>query len=69
MITAIITRIDDTANAAVIDASVPDIYNASISNGSVNVSPLVFDNALTAPNSPNALAVQRIIPYISAHLI
>ena len=62
--TAIITSIEDAANAAVIEFSVPDIYNASISRGSVNVSPLVFDNAFTAPNSPSALDVQRIIPYI-----
>ena len=67
--TAIITSIDDTANAAVIDESVPDIYSASISRGSVNVSPLVFDNAFTAPNSPSALDVHNIIPYISDHFI
>jgi hypothetical protein len=53
---------EETANAAVIDVSDPDIYNASISNGRVKVSPLVFDNALTAPNSPSALAVHKIIP-------
>ena len=35
----------------------------------MNVSPLVFDNALTAPNSPNALDVHRIIPYINDHFI
>ena len=62
MISAMITRMDDTANAAVIEVSVPDIYSASISSGSVNVSPLVLESALTAPNSPNALAVQRMIP-------
>ena len=60
--TAISTKIDDTANAAVIDVSVPDMYKASISSGSVKVSPLVFDNALTAPNSPSARAVQRMMP-------
>lgn len=62
MITARITKSEDTANAAVTDCSVPDIYNASISSGSVKVSPLVFDRALTAPNSPNALDVQRMTP-------
>lgn len=43
MINAIINSIDDTANADVIELSVPDIYKASISSGSVNVSPLVFE--------------------------
>lgn len=52
MINAIINSIDDTANADVIELSVPDIYKASISSGSVNVSPLVFESAFTAPNSP-----------------
>ena len=60
MINAIINSIDDTANADVIEQSVPDIYKASISSGSVNVSPLVFDKAFTAPNSPNALAVHKL---------
>ena len=69
IISAIITSIDDTANADVIELSVPDIYSASISSGSVNVSPLVFDQAFTAPNSPSALAVQSMIPYISPHFI
>ena len=50
------------ANADVIELSVPDIYKASISSGSVNVSPLVFESAFTAPNSPRALAVQSMIP-------
>ena len=50
------------ANADVIELSVPDIYKASISSGSVNVSPLVFESAFTAPNSPSALAVQSMIP-------
>ncbi len=36
MINAIINSIDDTANADVIELSVPDIYKASISSGSVN---------------------------------
>ena len=62
--TAIITSIDDTANAAVIDESVPDIYRASISRGSVNVSPLVFDNAFTAPNSPHFFLPYRQDPSI-----
>lgn len=57
MINAIINNIDDTANADVIELSVPDIYKASISSGSVNVSPLVFESAFTAPNSP------RLSPY------
>ena len=55
-ITARITRIDETANAAVIESAEPDRYRASISSGSVKVSPLVFERALTAPNSPSALA-------------
>lgn len=59
---AISTNIDDTANAAVIEVSVPDMYKASISRGKVNVSPLVLDSALTAPNSQSARAVQRMIP-------
>lgn len=62
MINAIINSIDDTANADVIELSVPDIYKASVSSGSVNVSPLVFESAFTAPNSPSALAVQSMIP-------
>ena len=57
-----ITRIEDTANAAVIEVFVPDIYRASISSGRVNVSPLVFESAFTAPNSPSARAVQRMMP-------
>ena len=60
--TAINTKTDDTAKAAVIDDVVPDIYKASISNGKVNVSPLVLESALTAPNSPNALALHKMIP-------
>jgi hypothetical protein len=60
--TAISTSIDDTAKAEVIDVSVPDIYSASISSGSVKVSPLVFESAFTAPNSPSARAVHNIIP-------
>ena len=59
---AISTNMDDTANAAVMEVSVPDMYKASISRGRVNVSPLVLDSALTAPNSPSARAVQRMIP-------
>ena len=62
MTIAIITSSDDTANDAVTDVSVPDIYNASISSGRVKVSPLVFDKAFTAPNSPSALAAHKIIP-------
>ena len=69
MMTAMITSMDDTANAAVMDSSVPDMYSASISSGSVNVPPLVLDSAFTAPNSPSALAVQRMIPYMSPHFI
>lgn len=61
-ITAIMTRMEDTANAEVMEVSVPDIYKASISSGRVNVCPLVFDSALTAPNSPNARAVHKMIP-------
>ena len=57
-----ITSTDDTANAAVIESADPDKYNASISSGQVKVSPRVLDNAFTAPNSPSARAVQRIIP-------
>ena len=53
---------DDTAKAAVIADDVPDIYKASISNGKVNVSPLVLESALTAPNSPNTLALHKMIP-------
>ena len=58
----IITRSDDTANADTMDSDEPDKYRASISSGNVNVRPRAFDKAFTAPNSPNALAVQRIIP-------
>ena len=58
----IITKSEDTANADTIDSDEPDRYKASISSGKVNVFPLAFDNAFTAPNSPHALAVQRIIP-------
>ena len=61
-ITAIMTRMEDTANAEVMEVSVPDIYKASISRGSVKVCPLVLDSALTAPNSPNARAVHKMIP-------
>lgn len=61
-ITAIMTRMEDTANAEVMEVSVPDIYKASISSGRVNVCPLVFESALTAPNSPNARAVHKMIP-------
>ena len=60
--TAINTKTDDTANAAVIDDDVPDMYKASISNGKVNVSPRVLESALTAPNYPNALALHKMIP-------
>ena len=62
MINAIINSIDDTANADVIELSVPDIYKASISSGSVNVSPLVFESAFTAPNSPRARANDNTVP-------
>ena len=67
-ITAIMTRMEDTANAEVMEVSVPDIYKASISSGRVNVCPLVFESALTAPNSPNARAVHKMIPVSYTHL-
>ena len=38
------------------------LYNKADVSRDINVSPLVLESALTAPNSPNALALHKMIP-------